>query len=57
VDLYAPWYYFWMYGGLVMRLSLCVNESPAAVPERVPRLRPPAIRRDPYGWASTGSRT
>jgi hypothetical protein len=57
VDLYAPWYYFWMYGGLVMRLSLCVNEAPAAVPERVPRVRVPTTRRDPYGWANTGSRT
>lgn len=55
VDLYNPWYYFWMYGGLVMRLTLCVNEAPATVPARVPRARVPAIRRDPYGWGHPGS--
>ena len=57
VDLYAPWYYFWMYGGLMMRLALCVNEAPATVPERAPRARLPTIRRDPYGWGQPGTRT
>jgi hypothetical protein len=54
VDLYVPWKAFWMYGGLVMRLALCVKESPATVPERVPPVRLPIVRRDPYGWANTG---
>jgi hypothetical protein len=57
VDLYKPWNYFWMYGGLAMRLALCVNESPAKVPERLPPVRLPAVRRDPYGWANTGGRS
>jgi O-antigen ligase len=57
VDLYAPWYYFWMYGGLMMRLSLCVNEAPAPVPERAPRARLPTIQRDPYGWGQPGARS
>jgi hypothetical protein len=51
VDLHKPWYYFWMYGGLVMKLALCVNEMPAAAPANVPRPRLPAKRRDSYGWA------
>lgn len=52
VDLHKPWFYFWMYTGLVMRLALCVNEMPAAVKER-PRttlLRQPGPKRDNFGW-------
>jgi hypothetical protein len=51
VDLYEPWYYFWMYTGVVMRMAHCVEH--AAVPEAVaeqPRLRGPA--RDPFGWTA-----
>jgi hypothetical protein len=54
VDLYTPWNYFWMYGGLVMRLALCLKELPAQADERVPAVRLPTVRRDPYGWANTG---
>jgi hypothetical protein len=57
VDLYKPWNYFWMYGGLVMRLAMCVNEVPARVPERVPAVPLPTVRRDPYGWANTGGQS
>jgi O-antigen ligase len=53
VDLHDPWYYFWMYAGVVMRLVLLVQRQPATVP--VPRpaempVRRPTPRRDPYGW-------
>jgi O-antigen ligase len=51
VDLHKPWYYFWMYGGLVMRLALCVNELPAPVPEKAALPRQAIAKRDPYGWA------
>jgi O-antigen ligase len=57
VDLYKPWFYFWMYAGLVMRMVLCVKETPAAAAAAAPRARRPALRRDPYGWANGGSRT
>jgi O-antigen ligase len=54
VDLHQPWYYFWMYAGVVMRLVLLVQHKPAKVPvmsaSDVP-LRLPTSRRDPYGWA------
>jgi len=56
VDLYDPWYYFWMYAGAVMRLVLCVQREPAT--QRVPvkagvpvRARPAGPQRDPYGWS------
>ena len=32
VDLHQPWYYFWMYAGVVMRLVLLVQRKPAKVP-------------------------
>jgi len=53
VDLHDPWYYFWMYAGVAMRLVLLVQRQPAQVP--VPRpadapVRRPTPRRDPYGW-------
>lgn len=56
VDLYTPWNFFWMYAGVLMRLTLCVaaNPVPAAVPalrERRGRARVPKPIRDPYGWA------
>jgi O-antigen ligase len=57
VDLHKPWYYFWMYGGLVMKLALCVNEQPALAPVSVPRPRLPAKSRDPYGWAQPQQQT
>jgi O-antigen ligase len=62
VDLHTPWYYFWIYAGLVMRLVLCVERSPVKVtaPEKVadqPRARRPRQRRDAYGWASPEERT
>ena len=54
VDLHQPWYYFWMYAGVVMRLVLLVQRQPAKVPvtsaSDVPR-RLPTPRRDPHGWA------
>jgi O-antigen ligase len=56
VELYKPWFYFWMYGGAVMRLVLCVNESPVLAPERAPVMKLPKVRRDPYGWTQAGGR-
>ena len=55
VDLYEPWFYFWMYTGVVMRMAYCVEtaEAPAAADPRT-RLRGPA--RDPYGWTTAGVR-
>jgi len=49
VDLHNPWFYFWMYAGLVMRLALCVETERAAVPVAAP-VQSPTIRRDPFGW-------
>ncbi len=54
VDLHQPWYYFWMYAGVVMRLVLLVQRQPAKVPVTSASdapLRRPTSRRDPYGWA------
>ena len=56
VDLHKPWFYFWMYAGLVMRMVLCVEREPVRESEPVPRLRRPVVRRDPYGWANSGTR-
>jgi len=56
VDLHKPWFYFWMYGGVVMRMVLCVEKSPV-VETTVPRLKRPVVRRDPYGWANPGTRS
>ena len=55
VDLHKPWFYFWMYGGVVMRLVLCAEESPATE-AATPRVKRPTVRRDPYGWAHSGTR-
>jgi hypothetical protein len=55
VDLYTPWNFFWMYTGVLMRLTLCVAAEPVPVPttrERRPRSRAAKPRRDPYGWAN-----
>ncbi len=50
VDLYSPFYYFWMYGGVVMRLIICLKESGVQeTSASSTRLAAPA--RDPYGWA------
>ncbi|HEX6639122.1 MAG TPA: O-antigen ligase family protein [Steroidobacteraceae bacterium] len=50
VDIYKPWYYFWMYGGVMMRLIICLRESPARDTETIPATRA-AKSRDPYGWS------
>lgn len=57
VDLHKPWFYFWMYGGLVMRMAISVSEQPVVARERAPRVRRVVRPRDPYGWAHSGSRT
>jgi O-antigen ligase len=56
VDLYNPWFYFWMYCGAAMRLALCAEHVPATQPVAVTETyapRHPAARRDPYGWAGS----
>lgn len=55
VDLYEPWYYFWMYTGVLMRMAYCVEQAGATetAPLRA-RRRGPA--RDPYGWSVAGAR-
>jgi O-antigen ligase len=54
VDLHRPWYYFWAYAGVALRLAVIVNHearehanllSPAALPGR--RAEPAS---DPFGW-------
>ncbi len=62
VDLHKPWFYFWMYAGLAMRLALCVNEQPEtakAEKERTTLLKSAAggPKRDSFGWVHSGSRT
>ena len=57
VDLHKPWFYFWMYAGVAMRMALCVEQAPVKEPVVVPRLRRPVVRRDPYGWANPGTRS
>jgi hypothetical protein len=57
VDLHNPWFYFWMYTGVVMRVAVCVAESPAVVAEDERRRRARRIKRDPYGWVGTGRRS
>jgi O-antigen ligase len=52
VDLHKPWFYFWMYAGLAVRLAICVREQPEPSVQRVPEPEP---RRDLYGWAQPGS--
>jgi O-antigen ligase len=57
VDLHKPWFYFWMYTGLVMRMVLCVDKNPVQQPVTAQRPRRPAVRRDPYGWGHAGTRS
>jgi hypothetical protein len=55
VDLYDPWFFFWMYTGVVMRVAFCVEHAPATEPVLQPtRLSGPA--RDPYGWSAAQGR-
>jgi hypothetical protein len=64
VDLHTPWVYFWMYGGAVMRLTLCAEEARAASPAQVPTtlpgsgkwLRTRGLARDAYGWMGAQGR-
>ena len=56
VDLHKPWFYFWMYGGVMMRMVLCVENDPVSEPA-TPRVKRPTVRRDPYGWAQPGTRS
>jgi O-antigen ligase len=62
VELYKPWFYFWMYAGVAMRLVLCVERNPATVAAHKAAdghaaARRPRVRRDPYGWANAQERT
>jgi O-antigen ligase len=57
VDLHKPWFYFWMYAGLAMRMVLCVEQEPVQETAAAPKLRRPVVRRDPYGWGQPGART
>jgi hypothetical protein len=64
VDLHNPWVYFWMYGGTVMRLTLCAEEAPALSAAQVPTtlpgpgkwLRTRGLARDAYGWMGAQGR-
>jgi hypothetical protein len=56
VELHDPWIYFWMYTGIVMRLTLCAQEAPMPLPAphlRSSRRAPP---RDAYGWLGAQGR-
>jgi hypothetical protein len=56
VDLHEPWYYFWMYTGVVMRMAYVIEAEAATEPvTKSLRLRGPA--RDPYGWTAAHSST
>jgi O-antigen ligase len=55
VDLYKPWFYFWMYAGAAMRLVMCAEHSPAKQAVTTAPATRPAVRRDPYGWAQPQS--
>jgi len=55
VDLYEPWYYFWMYTGVVMRMAYTVETEQVPVPAP-PRARAHGPARDPYGWSAAGVR-
>ena len=54
VDLHKPWFYFWMYAGVVMRLVLCVGAGSGRPRRRRRVVQRPTVRRDPYGWAQLG---
>ena len=51
VELHDPWIYFWMYTGVVMRLTLCAQERSVPLPVPDGRLIRRALPRDAYGWA------
>jgi len=57
VDLHKPWFYFWMYAGVAMRMVICADENPVRDAATVPQVRRPVVRRDPYGWAQSGTRS
>jgi len=57
VDLHKPWFYFWMYAGVAMRMVICADQNPVAEAAPVPQLRRPVVRRDPYGWTHSGTRS
>jgi hypothetical protein len=46
-----------MYAGVAMRMVLCADEHPVQDSTVVPPLRRPVVRRDPYGWANSGTRS
>jgi hypothetical protein len=56
VDLHKPWFYFWMYAGVAMRLVLLAEKNPVAEAAR-PRVKRPAPQRDPFGWTQPETRT
>jgi hypothetical protein len=60
VELIEPWIYFWMYTGIVMRLTLCAQEKPVPSPAPLPAPgRWPgrrALPRDAYGWMGAQGR-
>jgi hypothetical protein len=57
VDLHKPWFYFWMYAGLAMRMAICADQDPVREAAVAPPLRRPVVRRDPFGWANPGTRS
>jgi len=57
VELHKPWFYFWMYAGVAMRMVICADEQPVEDRSLVPQIRRPVVRRDPYGWAQSGTRS
>jgi len=56
VDLHKPWFYFWMYAGVAIRLALLAEKNPVTEAAR-PRVKRPAPQRDPFGWAQPETRT
>ena len=56
VDLHKPWFYFWMYAGVAIRLVLCADKDPVTEAAR-PRVKRHAPQRDPFGWAQPETRT
>src|SRR6187549_2188016 len=46
VDLHKPWFYFWMYAGVAMRLVLVAEKEPVTEPAR-PKIKRHAPQRDP----------
>jgi O-antigen ligase len=53
VDLHRPWFFFWAYAGVVLRLAL-MSEVSATVPAATPLGARPAV--DPYGWVAAQRR-